>query len=63
MKTLKVDHIVATVGVGRIDDAVREAIILSLTENRIVKFEFNAKPIEVEPADVIDHIMKQYAKV
>jgi hypothetical protein len=60
VNVLRVDHIVATVGVGHIARAIREAIIMAMTENRVVKFEFNGKSIVVDPSRLLEHIGDQY---
>jgi hypothetical protein len=59
---LKVEYIQASFAVGHIAEAIREAILLAITEDRVVKFEFNDTPISVDPETLVDFIGKQYQR-
>jgi hypothetical protein len=43
-----------------VSEAVREACIVSLTENRAVELPFNGIKIRIEPAEVLRPLLAQY---
>jgi len=58
MKNIIVKEMVLEVYAGaHINDCIRDALILAITENRTVTFEFNEKEIyRIDPIDIIKYI-------
>jgi len=47
---------------ANIGDCIREAMILALTEMRVVKFKHNEREYVVKPDDLANSIYKQHAQ-
>lgn len=56
-ETLSIKEIVTTANAGTVlEQGIKEAIILSLTENECVTFTHNSKTYRVEPKKVVGSI-------